>query len=423
METQASFLPLGSGEGFLGPVAGYFFANGVEGLGYYRDHRLEADRDYICAALVEELLVAGTLARVRAQAPLRAAAELERLLQRAVTIAEHAARVRAPPPAGGGAAGGLTPRGAGGAALPPSLSASLEAEFARILELPGGVTYLTKGSGVAVVASGRGCSEEVARHALRSALEKAVPSPKSKEPPSEQPQGREEAGGRQQEKASSSSSLEVCEPCSRLRGRRRCAGCRRLGPLAGRVRVVPCSAAAPLFEAWLANIEEGSEGGLGNRSAPAALRLLFLLQQAAQRRAFREWASFALVYCRALRSLSRDLSAARMRGNFDSWLKWVRGRRDARAKLAAEAGGRLVPSWEIKAAPLGGRPRWRGAAGGAKAVEALVSARVKGAKKQKGSCGGAGGRRGGVGAPGSREWFQELGKEQAFARKAFGYIQ
>ena len=425
METKASFLPLSSGEGFLGPVAGYFFANGVEGLGYYRDRRLEADRDHICAALVEELLVAGTLARVHAQAPLRAEAELERLLQRAVTIAEHAARVRAPLLGGGGDAGGLTPRGGGGAGLPPSLEASLEAEFARIVELPGGVTYLTKGSGVAVVASGRGCSEEVARRALRSVLEKAVPPPKKKEPPSEQAEGREEAGGRRQEKASSSSSssLEVCEPCSRLRGRRRCAGCRRLGPLARRVRVVPCSAAAPLFEAWLATVEEGSEGGLGNRSAPAALRLLFILQQAAQRRALREWAAFALVYCRALRTLSRDLSAARMRGSFDSWLKWVRGRRDARAKLDAEAGGRLVPSWENKAAPLDGRPRWRGAAGGAKAVEALVSARVKGAKKQKGSRGGGGARGGGVGAPGSREWFQELGKEQAFARKAFGYIQ
>jgi len=32
-------------------------------------------------------------------------------------------------------------------------------------------------------------------------------------------------------------------------------------------------------------------------------------------------------------------------------------------------------------------------------------------------------RQGAVGVPGSREWFQELGKEQAFARKAFGYIQ
>ena len=423
MDSRAPFLPLGCGEGFLGPVAGYVFANGGYGLGYYRDRRLEADRDHICAALVEEFL-AGASARVRAQAQLRAAAELDRLLQRAVTISEHAARP-SPPPEEEGEAGGADPRGGGGAALPASLSASLEAEFARILGLPGGVAYLTKGSGVAVVASGRGCSEEVARRALRSALEKVVPPLEGERPPSTEAGGAEELGGRQREKdssASPSSSAEVCESCSRLRGRRRCAGCRRLGPLANRARVVPCSAATPLFEAWLATVEEGSEGGLGNRSAPAALRPLFLLQQAALRRALREWAAFVLVYCRALRSLSRGLSAARTRGSFDSWLKWARGRRVARARLAAEAGGRVVPSWEAQAAPLDGRPRWRGAAGSAKAVEALVSARVKGAKGPKGSR-GAGGGGGGVGAPGSREWFHELGKEQAFARKAFGYIQ
>lgn len=442
LDRRDNFLPCL--EGFLGPVAGYYFATGSEGLGYYRDSQLEAERDHICSALFEELLLSGSIERVRRRAPEQAAVELNRLIQRAVTIADHAA---------GPKAGAVA---AGGAPVVPAASGAesrqeLEAEFMRILELPGGVAYLTRGSGVAAMASGRGVSEDEARRALRAVLERAMPPPPDPLKPSdgsrrgevkteaqdERGSGTGRGGGREAPNAlpSSSAGNSVCEACSRLRGRRRCAGCRRAGPLLAKVRVVPNSAASPLFESWLSTVEEGSEGGLGNRAAPAALKLLYVLQQAARRRAFQEWARFALVYCRALRALGRGLGAALVRGNFERWRRWARKRIIARAKLAAEVaeeGGRFVPSWETpevgrpaqgegagQATPLEGRPRWRGAIGGTKAVEGLVEARMKGvrgSKKQQL-------RQGAVGVPGSREWFRELGKEQAFARKAFGYIQ
>ena len=422
-------------------MAGYYFATGAEGLGYYRDSHLEAERDHICAALFEELLLSGSMERVRRRAPEQAAVELRRLIQRAVTIAEHAAG----PNTGAVTAGGPTVPAASGA----EARQELQAEFVRILELPGGVAYLTRGSGVAVMASGRGVSEDEARRALRAVLERAMPPPPDPSKSDDASGGGEakaeaqgeggggtgHGGGREASNSLSSSSAGngVCEACSRLRGRRRCAGCRRAGPLLARARVVPDSAASPLFESWLSTVEEGSEGGLGNRAAPAALKLLYVLQQAARRRAFREWATFALVYCRALRALSRGLGAALARGNFERWRRWARKRKIARAKLAAEVaeGGRFVPSWEApaaarpapgegagQAAPLEGRPRWRGAIGGAKAVEGLVEARMKGVRGSKKQV-----RQGAVGVPGSREWFRELGKEQAFARKAFGYIQ
>ena len=78
----------------------------------------------------------------------------------------------------------------------------------------------------------------------------------------------------------------------------------------------------------------------------------------------------------------------------------------------------MPPAASGRATPLEGRPQWHGATGGTKEVEALVSARVKGARG-----GNKQAAQGSVEAPGSREWFQELGKEQAFAQKDFGYIQ